>query len=145
MDQLVLTPEESRSDESDVSAWRFKQVVEIEANPFPQLCTLLMLFVSERPSFLTPLSSSSSSEEALPSTALCRHSTSADTEEMDSWHGCIGSAVDATQVSAAHLFSHQNLHSVPAVDGWDRACRCTGTWGLYRWTIFLKVTNTFCC
>lgn len=86
MDQLVLASEESKSDESDVSAWRFTQIVDVKTNPFPQLCTLLMLFVSERPSFLNPLSSSSSSEEALPSTALCRHSTSADREEMD---GCI--------------------------------------------------------
>lgn len=84
MDQLVLTSEESRSDESDASAWRFKQTVEIKANPFPQLCPLLLLFVSGRPSSLDPLSSSSSSEEALPSTALCRHSTSADREQMDS-------------------------------------------------------------
>lgn len=88
VDQLVLASEESESDEGGASAWRCEHLVDFKANPFPQLCALLMPFVSERPSSLHPLSSSSSSEEALPSTALCRHSTSADREEMDSLHGC---------------------------------------------------------
>lgn len=95
---VVLTSEGGKSDDSDVSAWCFKQIAEFEADPFPQPCTLLLLFIAVRPLFLSPLSSSSSSEEALPSTALCRHSTSADREEMGSLPGPISSAVDGTQV-----------------------------------------------
>lgn len=136
---VVLTSEEGKNDDTDVSAWCFEQKAEFEADPFPQPCTLLMLFISVRPLFLRPLSSSSSSEEALPSTALCRHSTSADREEMDSLPGPISSAVDGAQAPAAHLLCHRSLHSVAAVEGRDQACRCTGIWGLERWRIFCLV------